>query len=98
MCRREPDNTYDKYSVAVMKNNHIVGHLMKGMCGKFAKNIFYFLRASKSNLCKVTVKGKPINLGKGMGLQVPCVLEFTGETKMIDILKSTLLKSQKQPI
>ena len=36
--RIEPDNPVDKYAVAVIdENNEIVGHLMKGLNGKFAK-------------------------------------------------------------
>ena len=36
------------------------------------------------------VKGKPVNLGDGDGMQVPCTLGFIGQKKFIDILRKTL--------
>ena len=42
----EPDDFLDKYAVCVKKNNVIVGHLLLGKDGRFAK-IFYFLRAKR---------------------------------------------------
>ena len=43
----EPYNVIDKYAVCVKKNNVIVGHLPLGKDGRFAKIIFYFLRADR---------------------------------------------------
>ena len=43
----EPDNVFDKYAVCVKRNNVIVGHLPLGKDGRFAKMIFYFLRADR---------------------------------------------------
>ena len=45
--KMEPANSVDKYKVAVKKNNVVVGHLPLGCSGKFAKTIFYFLRADE---------------------------------------------------
>ena len=39
--------------------------LLKGKSGRFAKTIFYFLRADKKNDCTVVVTGKAINRGDG---------------------------------
>ena len=89
-CEREPDNPMDKYAVCVKKENKIVGHLPLGKSGKFAKTIFYFLRADELSSCKIVVTGKPVNLGDGEGMQVPCKLIFTGIEKCIDILKRHL--------
>ena len=80
----------DKYTVCVKKENKIVGHLPLGKSGKFAKTIFYFLRADELSSCKIVVTGKPVNLGDGEGMQVPCKLIFTGIEKCIDILKRHL--------
>ena len=44
-CERKPDNPMDKCAVFVKKENEIVGHLPLGKSSKFAKTIFYFLRA-----------------------------------------------------
>jgi len=41
----EPKNKRNKFAVAVMKNEVLVGHLPKRKTGRFAKMVFYFLRA-----------------------------------------------------
>ena len=64
----------DKYAVSILKVGEVVGHLKKGKTCRFAKTIFYFLRADKKNSCTAIVKGKPANLGNGDGMQVPCTL------------------------
>ena len=86
----EPVNPVDKYAVAVKKNNVVVGHLPLGCSGKFAKTIFYFLRADEWSECKVIVTGKPVNRGDGDGMQVPCLLKFHGQKSLIGILKQQL--------
>ena len=86
--RIEPDNPVDKYAVAVIdENNEIVGHLMKGLNGKFAKTIFFFLRSNLANTCKVIITGSPVNLGRKKGMQVPCKLELDGKIQYVEILK-----------
>ena len=87
----EPRNWVDKYAVSVQRDEKVVGHLMKGKSGRFAKTIFYFLRADKKNDCTVVVTGKAINFGDGEGMQVPCTLNFKGHRKWIDILKKELI-------
>ena len=76
--------------LAVKKNNVVVGHLPLGCSGKFAKTIFYFLRADEWDECKVIVTGKPINCGDGDGMQVPCLLKFHGQKSLIGILTQQL--------
>ena len=80
----------DKHAVCVKKENKIVGHLPLGKSGKFAKTIFYFLRADELSSCKMVVTGKRMNLGDDEGMQVPCNLIFTGIEKCINILKRHL--------
>ena len=63
---------------------------MKGKSGRFAKTIFYFLRADKKNNCTAVVTCKAVNCGDGEGMQVPCTLHFNGDQKFIDILKKEL--------
>ena len=87
----EPRNIVEKYAVSVQRDDEVVGHLMKGKSGRFAKTIFYFLRADKKNDCTVVVTGKAINRGDGEGMQVPCTLNFKGHRKWIDILKKELI-------
>ena len=66
--RPEPENAVDKYAVAVVKDTHVLCHLTKGKNGRFAKTIFYFLRANQLNIADVTVEGKRQNYGKRRGI------------------------------
>ena len=88
--RSEPENEYDKYAVAVERCGDVVGHLSKGRSARFAETVSYFLRASNGNCCRVEVKGKRVNLGDGEGLQIPCILHFSGEAKFVSKLKDIL--------
>ena len=84
----------DKYAVAVKKDGKIVGHLPLRKNGKFAKRIFHFLRGD------ITLTGKAVNLADDDdddddgdddddddGIKVPCVLRFSGQKSMVEILK-----------
>ena len=83
----EPHNPVDKYAVAVKKDEKVIGHLPLGENGKFAKTIFYLLRADPYAKCNITVVGKAVNLGDGDGMQVPCILHLSGQKSMVEILK-----------
>ena len=76
--------------VCIKNENEIVGHLPIGKDGKFAKTVFYFLRADEYGSCNVLIKGKPFNLGDGDGMQVSFTLNFVGQKKFIYILQKTL--------
>ena len=89
----EPKNVVDKYPVCVMLSDEIVEHLKKGRSGRFAKTVFYFLRADEKGSCTAIVKGKAVNLGDGKGMQVPCTLHFKGTKKFIDVLRQQLQKN-----
>ena len=83
----EPHNPVDKYAAVVKKDEKVVGYLPLGENGKFAKTIFYFLRADPYGKCNITVTGKAVNLGDGDGMQVPCILHLSGQKSMVEILK-----------
>ena len=54
----EPANKKDKFAVAVIGvKDSVVGHLVKGKDGRFAKTIFYLLRASEYHGSRVRVTG-----------------------------------------
>ena len=89
----EPKNVVDKYAVCVMLGDEIVGHLNKGRTARFAKTVFYFLRADEKGLCVAIVKGKAVNFGDGERMQVPCTLHFKGTTKFIHVLRQQLQKN-----
>ena len=86
-ARPEPENEYDNYAVAVERCGNVVGHLSKGRSAHFTKTISYFLRESNENCCRVEVKDERVNLGDGEGLQIPCIIYFSGEAKFVSKLK-----------
>ena len=44
----QPNNLMDKFAMSVERNElGVVGHLALGKSGKFAKTIFYFLKANQ---------------------------------------------------
>ena len=67
---REPDDMKDAFAVCVLQDEKIVGHLKKGDNGRFAKTVFYFLRADPCNRCITSITGKRLNHGGGMGMSV----------------------------
>ena len=87
LTRMEPTNKKDKFAV-----DSFVGHLMKGKGGRFAKTIFYFLRASEYHGCRVHVTGQAINQGDDKGMKIPCTLMFKGQSEFVDILSQELKK------
>lgn len=89
-AEREPDNVEDLHAVCVRKNGRIVGHLERGVSGRFAQLIFFFLRAHQTSRCTVTVTGPPVNLGDMMGMKVPCKIRLTGRQQLMEILESQL--------
>ena len=58
--RPEPEDMMETYAVAILKDKQFVGHLTKEKFGRYAKTIFYFLRANQSSFAIVTVKGKEL--------------------------------------
>ena len=91
--RMEPQKEVDKYAVAVLdKEKSVIGHLPKETSGKYAKTIFYFLRNDSVNVCKVKVTGKAVNLGDNKGMRIPCMLQLTGNSQMVSLLKEIICK------
>ena len=90
----QPSNIKGNYVVAIFQEgrNKVTGHLLLGKLGKFAKTIFYFLKAAKENRCQIIVLGKVVNKNDGLGMKVPSRLIFTTEEKYIEILKERLPK------
>ena len=89
----EPQNEVHKYAVAVVDNeNNVIGHLPKGKSGKYAKTIFYFLKTDPLKICHVKITRKAVNLGDNKGMRIPCLLKFTGNCKMINILQELICK------
>ena len=93
LTRMEPTNKKDKVAAAVIGDQGtIIGHLMKGRDGRFAKTIFYVLPASEYHCCRVQVEGKAINQRDDKGMKVPCTLLCKGQSEFVDILSHELKK------
>ena len=69
--RSEPENEIDKYAVAITKDARVIGHLKKGKTGRYAKTVFYFLRANLMNTISITVTGKGLTLEMGKACKFP---------------------------
>ena len=67
----QPDNCYDKFTVAVVKNDRPVGH----MPNTVNKAVSSFLRrAEHGGFCEV--RGNRVNHGVNLGVEVPCTYVF----------------------
>lgn len=87
-CQREPTNAHDRYAVAVIKDDAIIGHLPK----KISRMCYIFLRRGGSITCTVTGSRQySEDLPQG-GLQVPCSLLFRGIEKEINKVKHCMKK------
>ena len=91
MCEREPTNEKDRYAVAVVKEETVVGHLPK----RISRVCSLFLLRGGTILCTV-VGGRrySADLAQG-GLEVPCILRFIGKPKEINKLKSLKIHQLK---
>ena len=85
--RPEPKNEIDKYAMAVTTDARVIGHLKKGKTGRYAKTVFYFLRANPMNAARITDTGKTVNFGNGQDMQIPSIILFKREEIYIGALK-----------
>ena len=93
----EPLNKVNKYAVVVIDDeNNVTGHLSKVKSEKYAKTIFYFLKTDPLNICHVKITRNTVNLGDNKGITVPCLLQFTGDCKMMNILQEVIFKLKKR--
>ena len=88
----EPNNSMDKYAVATFQKGkkQVIGHLPLGKSGKFAKTVFYFLKANKDNKCQVEIVSNVVNQNDGLGMKVPSRIIFIAEEKYLKILRKEL--------
>ena len=81
--KAQPDNCYNKFAVAVVKNDRPVGNVPKAV----SKAVSCFLRrAEHSGFCEVTENR--VNCGVNLGVEVPFTCRFYGGQTYIDRLKS----------
>ena len=64
LLRKQATSELDKYAIAIQtEDSKVVVNLPLGKSGKFAKTIFYNLKASENNVCVVVVTEKLVNQG-----------------------------------
>ena len=85
-CTRETGNAFDPFAVSVQKRGNIVGHVPR----KISAICALFIRRGGTIQCKVTGSrqySRDISQG---GLEIPCMLIFTGDPKDIQKVKKTM--------
>ena len=91
VCEREPDNSHDRYAVAVKRTGIIIGHLPR----KLSKLCSLFLRRGGIILCTVSGERRHSHDLPQGGLEVPCTLLFKHKPKEVYKLKKLLSRTEK---
>ena len=78
---REPNNTEDKFAVAIKRTGSVVGHVPFNLAPLVSA---YLRRDASKGLVEVT--GMKINRGAGYGLEIPCTYHFYGAKSLTDKL------------
>ena len=78
-CKREPNNMRDSYTVAVVKDDSIVGHVPK----KISRVSWSFLRKGGMHACTVTERRCYSSDLSRSGMEIPSTLQFTRTEKEI---------------
>ena len=79
-CQREPSNRHEPFAVSVVQNATVVGHLPR----KISTICSLFLQGNGSISCRVAGGRRySRDLPQG-GLEIPCVLTFTGSSPLLD--------------
>ena len=85
-CIREPANMVDRYAVAVMKDETIIGHLPR----KISRIASLFICRGGKIMCRVTGRRRrSSDLIQG-GLEVPCQLIFRSKKKELEKINNLL--------
>ena len=85
-CKREKDNNSDRYAIAVLQNDVIVGHLPR----KYSRVCSLFLDTGGSISCTVSGRRQfSSDLIQG-GLEIPCLVKFGSSKKAIKKLTKFL--------
>ena len=91
-CQRETGNAHDPFAVKVVKSRSIVGHFPK----KISSTCSLFLRHGGVITCKITNPTRQYSrdLEQG-GLEIPCLLLFQAEQKLLEKARKLLSLSEK---
>ena len=86
VCEREPTNVNDRYAVAVVKDNVIIGHLPRAQLKIY---LLFLLRNGTIDCIVIGSRRYSADLLQG-GLEVPCKFIFNSKHKGIKKLKVAL--------
>ena len=87
VCTRETDNPHDNYTVSIIRNLYVVGHVPLGLSKTFSN----FLSLPASILCIVI--GKRLNRRAGLGFEIPVMYQARGHEKaLLQWLEKTITK------
>ena len=75
---KEAGNHHDRFAVAVLKDDRIVGHIPR----EVSKTAWYFLEHGGEIRCEITSRQRRSEVA-GKDLEVPCTYTFEGKPKMI---------------
>ena len=82
-CQKETSNNKDRYAIAVLDDGVVVGHLPK----KISLVWSLCIKRGGTIVCKVTDRHRySADLLRG-GLEVPCIVTFTGSSASIKKLQ-----------
>ena len=83
VCTRETDNPHDNYTVSIIRNSYVVGHVPLDLSKTFSN----FLPLPVSNmLCIVT--GKRLNRGAELGLEIIVMDQERGHVRPLMVRKN----------
>ena len=92
VCEREPLNSSDRYVVAILKDDVVVGHLPR----QLSQILSLFLFKNSTIDCVVICRRRYSSDLPQEGLKIPCKLIFNG--KRDDIKKLKHLLARKAPV
>ena len=70
--KHEPNNSYDKFAIAILKDDTIVGHVPREISSQFAELL------ESEGMVNVKVKANPVKT-KRNGIRVPCTYIVSGK-------------------
>ena len=86
--KSENENQYDKFALAIVLEERIVGYVPKNLSEIFHQ----FMKIPNCTIgCKVT--GKRVNRGAGYGLEIPVQYRFIGAEKAVEWAEKNKKKS-----
>ena len=86
----ENENQHDKFAVAIVLEERIVGHVPKNL----SKIFHQFMKIPNCTIGCIVI-GKRVNRGAGYGLEIPVQYRFIGAEKAVQWAKKNIKKFLK---